>query len=85
MTGRPDLFGLFTSTAPAPVVAPIDQTQIVHWIHITPSRARTGCGIYISSYERSTRLAATDAGEQLSCSIDVYSDSVTCQACKDAI
>lgn len=85
MTGQPDLFSLFTSPAPAPVVPSIDETQIVHWIHVTPTRARTGCGIYVSSYERSTRLTTTDAGERLFCSLDAYSDSVTCQACRSAL
>lgn len=65
--------------------APDTAAPLIHWIHITPARARTGCGIYASSYDRSSRLATIQSGEQLSCSLDVYSDSVTCQACKEAI
>ncbi len=85
MKREPDLFDLF-SAPPAPVVLPAsDDLPLVHWMHVTPLRARTGCGIYASSYDLAARLATTEAGETLSCSLDVYSDRVTCQACKDAI
>lgn len=79
------MFDLF-SAPPAPVIAqPSGDASIVHWIHVTPTRARTGCGIYASSYEMSTRLATSEAGGQLSCSLDAFSDRVTCQACREAI
>jgi hypothetical protein len=77
--------------APAEVAVLFDGPAVelsaptVHWIFITPTRARTGCGIMAASYDRSTRLATTEAGDLICCSLDVHSDTVTCHACRDAI
>lgn len=86
MNRGPDLFDLFSAPpAPAPSPAINAAAALVHWIFVTTTRARTGCGIYALSYERSTRLATTEAGDQLCCSLDIYCESVTCKACKEAI
>jgi hypothetical protein len=58
---------------------------VVHWIVVTTHRARTGCGIIASSYDLSSRMATTEAGQSVCASLDVYSDRVTCRACKEAI
>jgi hypothetical protein len=83
----PDLFDLFSAPPAIPTPAPPIEadTPLVHWIFVTTTRARTGCGIYASSYDRSTRLARTETGDTFQCSLDAYSDTVTCRACKEAI
>ncbi|WP_158669955.1 hypothetical protein [Bradyrhizobium guangdongense] len=82
MINQPDLFDFPASPAAA---AAVEQGDLVHWIVVTTKRARTGCGIIAVSYDLSTRLAMTDAGEALSCSLDIYSERVTCKACREAI
>lgn len=81
-----DLFDFADAVKPpAPVAAPDSGEAVIHWIVVTTTRARTGCGIICSSYDLKTKLATTDAGETISCSLDVYSERVTCEACRSAL
>lgn len=82
-----DLFDFAASggPSPAPIVGADIAPSTVHWLVVTTKRARTGCGIIASSYQMSTHFAVCEDGAEIFCSLDVYSDKVTCNACKEAI
>jgi hypothetical protein len=59
-------------------------SESIHWLHVGPKRARTGCGIVASEYIYAERAAiAEESGDRFSCTLDCFSGTVTCQACKD--
>jgi len=82
-----DLFDFAASGGPSPVPIVIGDVapSTLHWLVVTTKRARTGCGIIASSYQMSTRIAICEDGAEICCTLDAYSDKVTCQACKEAI
>jgi len=86
MMGEPSLFDFFEAPK-ASSAAAFSPSSIgtVHWVVVTTKRARTGCGIICSSYDLKTRIATTEAGEQIHGSLNRWSDRVTCQACKEAL
>lgn len=82
---QPDLFDVAPAPVlPAPTVA-VDVASTVHWLVVTTKRARTGCGIIVTDYDLADRIGAGPEGERIHCSLDGFSDRVTCRGCKEAI
>ena len=56
----------------------------VHWIVISPARARTACGIVAASYSLATRLAVpVEGGDGIACTHDFFDGTVTCRRCRE--
>ena len=82
MTEQTNLFHLFASPPPAPV---LPAGVIVHWVVVTTRRASTGCGTIVEAVDWKNRQWATQDGAALECSLDGFSAKVTCARCKDAL